>query len=52
MQVDEKAEFYTKAGKGDISEKDARLLSEAADYWEDKCILEKTKKVFSSKYPG
>ena len=46
----DEAAFGTQLGEAEISEEDRKLLYEAADYWSDKCIWQKTVDTWSQKY--
>ncbi|MBU2608386.1 MAG: hypothetical protein KKF26_03635 [Chloroflexi bacterium] len=45
-------EFSSSLGKVLTTEEDRQLLGELADYWEDKCILARTKEIWNEKYSG
>lgn len=44
--------FHSSLGEVEVTEEDLPMLREAADYWEDRCILSRTKEIWSQKYGG
>jgi len=43
--------YYTHLGEGIPGEEEKKLISQAVDYWQDRCIVSRTKEIFRQKHP-